>query len=593
MGKTLKMNVLIIESLSWMGDNVETWSIEDILQILNFNVDDDSFKNRYCVIIYIYIKRFLNSETGKKLTRDEIYRLWNVAEILRLQDLTDACVQRMADDLHTLNIEDILEMFDEKLGKVVVRRILSNLYRNKLSFENALLILRTNEALKFEEFTSQCMKWITENVKSKSLTVENIVEVLNFIDGKENFENERVLFLCEYIAVAWPDVNEALFSTISWPMLENMLASPYLFLHNIDYLLDICARWVLHDIKSRYCLIPKIAIDINHNCMVNLDDHKIAEVPSDLNNCTQQIIRDKLWEVLCSTSLVPHSDERDLIMEEKSIFVFSLLTQNSVLDNALDEIASLTSIAVSNQSNLSTTLISGNLFVLGRCFPNLRLLVYNLSSKKLYCLAEIPRMETDGCNGSGTILNCNNQVYCCFSLGESMLRYSVTLNRWEVTFESKRKINSRDRKCILYTSDGSNLYRVFKARRKLVAQTWNFTSHSWTSLPDLPDLPNENEYPVKITNIVNGVAVLSQSMVYIFNRKSWRKILLPLRDEGSTKNGFFPLITHYNSSILYASDGKMYQLDLHHLREGWILMEDPLYEYDPDFIQFVTVIHRI
>ncbi|XP_065199758.1 uncharacterized protein LOC135831302 [Planococcus citri] len=590
MGKTLKMDVLIIKSLSWSRRNMETSSIEDILQILNLSVDDDSFKNTYCKFISIHVERFLDSEVAEKLTRDEIYRLWNVAEISSLKDVTDTCIQRMADDLQSLKIEDILEMFDEKHGKVVVRRILSNLSR-ELSFDKALRILRTNEGLKFEEFTSKCMEWITESVKSKSLTVENIIEVLNFTDGKEKFENERVLFFCGYIDAKWPDINEALFSTISCPMLENILASPFLFSHNIDNILDICAKWVLHDIKSRYCLIPKIAIDINHNRMVNLDDHKIAEVPSDLNNCSQQIIRDKLWEILRSTSLVPHSDSRNLIMKEKSIFI-SPRSVHSVLDIELNEIALLSSISV---SILSATLISGNLFVLGRCYPDFRsvFLVYDLSSKKLYYLAEIPFMETDGCNGSGTILNCNDQAYCCFSLGETMLRYSVELNRWEVTIQPKRKINSRDQTCFLYTSDGSNLYRVFKARGKFVAQTLNFTLHSWTSLPDLPNFPNECEHPLKITNIVNGIAVLSQSMVYIFNRQleSWRKILLPLRDKGiRNENGCFPLITHYNSSIIYAYDGKMYQLDLHHLQEGWILMKDQL--YDSHLARYVIVIHR-
>ncbi|XP_065199759.1 uncharacterized protein LOC135831303 [Planococcus citri] len=589
-GKTLKMGTLINQCLSWMERNKETSSIEDILQILNFNVGDASFENLYFKIIFMHVKQFLNSETGKKLTRDEIYRLWNVAEILRLRDLTDYCKQRMADDLQSLNIEDILEMFDEKHGKKVVRQILWDLYW-KFSFDNALYLLRTSEALKFEELTRKCLEWITESVKSKSLTVENIIEVLNFIDGKEKFDNERIVLFCEYITVAWPDINETLFSTISCPMLENILASPFLFSHNIDNLLDICAKWVLHDIKSRYCLIPKIAIDINRNRMVNLDDHKITEVPSDLNNCTQQIIRDKFCEILRSTSLLPHSDARNSIMEEKSIF-FSSRMNHIILDVELNEIALLTSTFV---SILSITSISGNLFALGHFDPSFKnvLLVYNLSSKKLYYLAELPYMEIDGCNGNGTILNCNDQAYCCFSLGESMLRYSVTLNRWEVTFESKSKINLPDEQYILYTSDGSNLYRVFKARRKLVAQTLNFTSHSWTSVPDLPDLPNKNEYPLEITNIENGIAVLSKSMVYIFNRQleSWRKVLLPLRDERRVRNGDFPLMTHYSSSIiLCAYDGKMYQLDLHHLQEGWILMKET--SYGRYSLQYVTAIHR-
>ncbi|XP_065199752.1 uncharacterized protein LOC135831297 [Planococcus citri] len=606
-GKILKINTLIEKSLSWMESNAKDLSIEDILQILDFALGDYSLDGEDCNRISKLACKILLFKTTKNLTYDIIRRIWKVNKILKSDALTSSCVLWMGNNFQTSYIKDIVEILYEVQEKEKLSWFLNNL--GVRLPDNIFQVLYASENMQFEKLTNRCMKRFMEN--ESVLTEETITKLLDFTRGKEKFDHEHGILLCKRMVATWPNVDESQFCTISCNVLENLLTLPNFFSKNPYKILDVCAKWIVHDVKNRYRLIPRIAFSINRNCTMDPDDYKMTETPQNLDNCSQLTIKNKLWETLSLTSLVPRcNNTTDLVLKESPLFIYSYTGLDvkefrcDVLDTELNVITSLKSLRFHYECTLgpkcpiSATLIKDNLFVLCKNYYKSDFFVYNLSSKKFYTLSGIPRIHSPG---KSTLLNCNNQVYCCSSEENDIMRYYVELNRWEVISNAEIKVarDSDFKKITLFTSDGTNLYRVFnipiKGSRfacKYVVQTWNFNQGRWIMLPDLPNLPDSRQFDAKLTNIKNGIAILVQCMVFLFDlqSQSWRHIALPLRAE----NGFdryVSFITHYDDGLLYACNDKLFQL--RDMQGEWVLIKQSQFKFgnagcDAD----MSLIHR-
>ncbi|XP_065199753.1 uncharacterized protein LOC135831298 [Planococcus citri] len=606
-GETLEMNKLIEKSLSWMESNAKDFSVEDILQILDLTVGDDSFSNvsSACKQISNLVCKFFESDAAKNLTRDFYHRIWKVNEILQCVKLTKKCTRWVLENLRTLNNDDIIKIFNKKHAEDEIIEFLDSFSGEKSYFDCVSYMLYASENLGVKKLANACLKWIFKNVEK--MTPENVIEVLNFTRGKERFDREHAFLLYKHVIATWPDINESLFCTITCATLKNILALPSFHFDDPHQIVDICAKWIVHDVTSRYQLIREIASNINRNRTVNCDDYKISKIPQDLSSCSQQSIRDKLWEILCLTSLVPHSSMEDSTMGEIPIFIatsdkyrhYRTGFQCNILDVKLNSIAPLRSLQFHYENDsekyyhpeypLSATLIEDNLFMLCEIYDKSAFYVYNLSLKQLYSLAGIPRITR---GRDGVILNCEGQVYCCFRESGVVMRYSVELNRWEMIFKGVEitRYGFRSRRIYLYTSDGTHLYRVFKNNSdRYVAQMWNFKQNSWILLPDLPTLPH-SECPLRLTNVKDGIAILLQSVIFLFdlNLSSWREISLPVRCISSYSTDII-IIAYYDNSLLYVYESKMYSYQLQNLQENWTMIKDELYNHA--FCN-VAVIHR-
>ncbi|XP_065199710.1 uncharacterized protein LOC135831271 [Planococcus citri] len=605
-GETLKMNKLIEKSLSWIENNAKDVSIEEILQILDLTVDDDSFSNvssSACKQISNLVCKFFKSDAAKNLTRDFYHRVWKVNETLQCDILTIICTRWVVENLRTLNNDDITKILNKKHAENQVLKSLNYYRAEKSSFDCVTYMLYASENWGLEKLVNVGLKWIIENVDE--MTPENVIEVLNFTRDKERFDREHAFLLYKHVLATWPYINESLFCTITCATLKNILALPSFHFDDPHQIVDICAKWIAHDVGSRYQLIPEIASSINRNRTVNRDDYKIAEIPQDLSSCSQQSIREKLWEILCVTSLVPHSSTEDSTMGEIPIFIATSYKYDgtagfrcNILDVKLNSIAPLRSLQFHYEDDsekyyhpeypLSATLIEDNLFMLCEIYHKSAFYVYNLSLKKLYSLAGIPRIAR---GRDGVILNCEGRVYCCFRESGAVMRYSTKLNRWEMIFkggEIERYGFNRVRRIYLFTSDGTHLYRIFKNdSNHYVAQMWNSQQNSWIFLPDLPTL-RDSECPLRLTNVKDGIAILLQSVIFLFDLKlsSWREISLPVRCLSNFSTDTI-LITYYDNGLLYVFRNEMYQLQ--NLQGNWAMMKDKL--GDQDFYN-VAAVHR-
>ncbi|XP_065199708.1 uncharacterized protein LOC135831270 [Planococcus citri] len=612
-GKALKIEDLILTCCLWMKCNEEKLCFEDILRILDFIEHDEDYTRRYEYReIYKLLLLLFDCDASENLTNDIIRRVWNVGEILQWGELTNKCVEWIVRNLLGSNIEDVLKTLNKEQGEDVLRRFL-DMYTDALFYNHVFYILQVTEHFEFEKLTYRCLEWMMQN--RKAMSPENVIKILNFTLGKEKFDHYYGFFLCEHVIATWPNVNESLFCTISSAMLENMLASPNLLFDDPRCILDICAKWIVYDVENRYPLMPKIAFDINCNCMANRDDFNITEIPQDLNNCSEQSIRDKLWEILSANPLMPrYSDPR---YSEKPVFISSYNSENSpdveefrcdIFDVDFNKIASLKPLQLYNdcllenslrmkQSDahvLSATQIEDNLFMIFKVCTKYVFLVYVSSFKKLYSLASIPCRKNEFYQQK-TILNCENQVYGVF-FENTMMKYSVQMNRWEVISDTKVGTKRISRGCIRYTSDGTNLFRVFepyyryppsskKSLPKYVIELWK---DSWFSFADLTNFRSENL--IHVSNIENSIAVLLQSELWLFDIQSlsWRNFSVPSEVSFSSSMLNSPFVTNHGNSLLYVFNNDVYELQ--HREEEWKMKKN--LPFEPYVIGNMKLIHR-
>ncbi|XP_065208210.1 uncharacterized protein LOC135837017 [Planococcus citri] len=443
--------------------------------------------------------------------------------------------------------------------------IIEYIYFGKLQLtcETITRVLKAAAAnnLRIEKLFDKCISWIKENIEeicSKVLIIDECI--------CRSWIEENVEEICSEVLIKPEMINTFPICSISFDMLENLLLSSPVCCDNPQKIVEICAKWVMHDVKNRYHLIPQIAVDINHNRMVEYDDYKIEEI-ADLHNLTEQHIRVKLWNTLSSTSLVPPATNnisrkgRGSFSKILPVFVASTGDMTvRILNVDLNEIASFSffSIISTNEPKdielrntyfkVSATSIRDNLFVMFTPDYYSRLFyVYNSTSKELRSL-NCFRKKVASILCKYSLLNCRDQVYCCFENGQ-VFKYLVEMNRWMIFSKAPASVGGNGKR-VWFTSHGNELYRMYKneeTRSTYVIEEFNFQQNVWLSLPHssfTPATQSSYDTPIGLISINAGdiLAVIFPSYLRLFDlsTRSWREISLA-GDVGPTSSNRKPV----------------------------------------------------
>ncbi|KAL6954085.1 hypothetical protein U1Q18_050468 [Sarracenia purpurea var. burkii] len=409
-----------------------------------------------------------------------------------------------------------------------------------LTSNNIVSALNAGRILQIEGFDLECESWMTRNIDK--INAELAAEIFNFTCGNVNFEKFHKLYFRKVVPLTWPVMgdNVSLFRSVSFDMLEEILLSETLpsfasprsahkFCIDDQYkMLDICSKWIIHDVKNRYHLIPRIALAINCNYIVDYDDYKV-ETPANFNNCSEQDVRDELLKILNSTSLVlsnvsTKNARRKFL--KKPVFIVRSPEETRILNPEFNNIGSLlfrNSEHYLYCESVSAASINDNVFILTQIYLDYEISercvlfqVYNLSLRKFTSLSHIPICMPERSNSGHLtykLFNCCNEIYCCYGSG-SVLKYSIQLNRW--TRLSKFSSDKRD---VKFASDGRKLYRMYKtstsgtedlqSEAKYVVDIYDFKQKVWLPLPNLPLRTNLNYFPTGLTfiNVFTDVVV--------------------------------------------------------------------------------------
>ncbi|XP_065209160.1 uncharacterized protein LOC135837717 [Planococcus citri] len=390
-----------------------------------------------------------------------------------------------------------------------------------LTSETITRVLRAANILKMKNLFDRCLRWMQNNIEQICTEVLIIDECFSTSWIRENIKeiSSKVLIESE-ISDTSP------ICSFSFDLLEDLLFSSSDCCGNPHKIVDICSKWVMHDVINRYHLVPQIALAINHN-----RNYYEMEASTDLNNCTEELIRDELWKILHSTVLVPSakkiSENYEKKFHETPVFV-ALTRETSTIHVLNANLEQITSLYLSNDANesyyyfcVAATLIDDNLFIASSSpHDGFVFCVYNLSLKKFVSLSGYVDVKdvTVSWNTRFWLLNCRGQVYCCFKQGH-VLKYSTELNRWiifskkpvfsdkiskhgensENGEDSEDSEDSEDGEDVVdeevwFTSDGDTLYRLYARgvvkenySSKLIyaVDEFNFQQNMWSSLSDL------------------------------------------------------------------------------------------------------------
>ncbi|KAL6954086.1 hypothetical protein U1Q18_050469 [Sarracenia purpurea var. burkii] len=202
----------------------------------------------------------------------------------------------------------------DEIDHTAFELIIDYMYLNELGLTSNTIIkvLKADSILQIKGLQCKCESWMMNHIGK--INTDLAAEIMNFTRGNVRFEDFHKLYFRKVVPATWPEMadNVSLFSSVSFDMLEEILLSetlpsfanpkstPDFCIDDQHKLLDICSKWIIHDLKNRFHLIPRIALAINCNYMVDYDDYKV-ETPADFINWSQRDVRDELWKILCST----------------------------------------------------------------------------------------------------------------------------------------------------------------------------------------------------------------------------------------------------------------------------------------------------
>lgn len=368
------------------------------------------------------------------------------------------------------------------------------------------------------------------------------VEILNTACGKGQYDDLYLLYLGWHIKCNWPKIyNVSQFCSISWTMLNNILKSPKLRFVDPHNIFDMCSIWVAHDVKNRYSFLSRIAQIINPNCAVNQDEYVTEAVPH-LSNRSLQWVRDKLWEILSKVSynVSPNEDlqkNRTTKLEEIPVFITLIEIDTIVILNIdMDEITSFSILESENSEEplkspviKSATMIDDNLFILLDSHYSIIFQVYNFSLKKSFLLPS--RFYASRCD-EYTLLNCNNEIYCCLKdHGGMIFKFSMQLNQWMEI--SKPKFYESHHQYALFTTNGKRLYKMYNKDvassvfpTKYFVEPYDFEKNVWNSTHNSSWPPSKIMWEPRQLYVANGSDLVASTGTEIvsFNleSKTWR-----------------------------------------------------------------------
>ncbi|XP_065209312.1 uncharacterized protein LOC135837838 [Planococcus citri] len=469
----------------------------------------------------------------------------------------------------TYSIHDV----DQTTFDMIIEYIYFDEYFDELqlTLETITRILRAANFLKMEKLFNTCISWIKTHIDEVCAKVLIIDEYMSMSWIKDNIEEIVSRFL------TIPDTENTLpICSFTFDMLEYLLMSSTYCCDNPHQIVDACSKWIFHDVKNRYHLIPQIALAINRNLHYN----KI-EPSTDLINCSsEQTILDELWKTLNHTSLIlsVSTEKTPNVGKQKwkEIPVFVAVSERTttihVLNADLEEIASLR-LSNSDVYQFTATLMDDNLFIM-LCLDcdYFRFGVYKLSLKKFISLNNCLELEKPSkcyrSTNTSSLLNCRGQVYCCFKDGY-VLKYSIELNRW-MKFSEKPVFFDKylKDKYVWFTSDGDKLYRSYRnwipvsqnrSALRHVVEEFDFQQNVWLTLSGKSFSGTCSK--VKHFTIIQGgeLAVIFGSFCMSLNRNlgHWRMFPRPSNSAPDSEKSI--LLTQCEDRLLHVLDDKLYQ----------------------------------
>ncbi|XP_065225522.1 uncharacterized protein LOC135849170 isoform X4 [Planococcus citri] len=581
----LKIGSLMNSCENWMMSHSRAVCAEDVVELLNFTRENFKYRSLH----EFFLTKYVIDSWPK------------IDNLLQFSDLFKAIGLQIGED----NTVDISDKTDQETFKLIVDYMFLNTVF--VEYHNLLKFLIATEFFRIKKLVERCaLVLMLHQDRIKSEDVIDVVEVLNF--ARRNIEFREALnsvYLAKYM-IKWPNVDNSLFCSISYNCLENLLTSPEFLLDDPLEILDMCSKWVMHDVENRYCLISRIAFAISQNHIVDCDDYPIPS-PADFNNCSQDSIKEKLWEILASTSVLPFAvlsiDESKMRKTRLPVFI-TRETEGGVFkifDSNWDEIDSFVFRKNTRTSNfkylypMSACVINDNLFLLRGHSNCSGFYVFNLLSKKLFSLASDVRL----CKTKShywcqyTLLNCRNEIYNCLEDGE-IFKYSFELNRW-MRF-AKPEL---DKGGFRFACDGEKLYRMCKIAQTgpttdFIMEEYSFEQKSWISVPNSRlqvNLPHDDDdvddddtwmLPDLIhLNDNNGFAALFEGQqLFRFDpqEESWRNIdLWPYNDHNSPDK-YCTIGQNETGQMLLVIDNLVYCLD--DLYNSWELIKEYTLSYE-------------
>ncbi|XP_065216026.1 uncharacterized protein LOC135842474 [Planococcus citri] len=456
-------------------------------------------------------------------------------------------------DLFTKNKKPSSSTNDEKSAKLTTEthtideidatafeQVISYIYEGKIdeigSEYSMINLLKTSKFLQIDDLYEECYVWFLNSLCK--ITGDVIFDLFHFL-----YENERTsdlyTLLVHRILGMFPEFVDCNFNNISLEILEEIVALPELEMNSADEVVDLCSKWIFHDMEQRYSQVYEIAAAINRNFAFDVKRPKL-EKPDSENSVEHSLkyVKEFLIKCLSSSTLVPLNSGPCLKNDQMPCFI-GLQTDGalSIVDKDFNEIVSINSTtlpvysgqAAISISHYSATVIDDKLFVLFNVNEKFHFYAYIPTSRKFISLATDPRMHSFS---SYTILNCNDEVYY---VGDTiLLKYCFHLNRWITFVKSK---SSRK----WFTSDGKMLYKISFRRSptvnhsgELITSFFDFKQTTWNRLPDIPVQPSLkigeriewSDFPIAASSIGNDLCVLFKWETLFFHWKvqTWSMI---------------------------------------------------------------------
>ncbi|XP_065217899.1 uncharacterized protein LOC135843811 [Planococcus citri] len=418
--------------------------------------------------------------------------------------------------------------FDE-INPAAFEKIVNYIYGKEIEITSEDLIinvLKASHFFKMEDLYDECNAWC---LRSISKMTSAVFDLFQFASEKEK-NTDLYDDVVQRILSMWPKFNDNAFKNISLKVLKELVALPDLSLDSTDEVVDLCSKWIFHDLGKRYPHMYKIAKAVNRNFAPCIKRMKL-ETPDaeNLVECSIETIKKHLTEILSSSALVSSNfDPCYLEFKHKPRFMATKTEGTlSIMDEYFNEIVSInpkTLPVYSSQDRISiirhsATMIDDKLFILFNTEDKFYFYVYLPSSKKFISLADDVRMNP---LDNYVILNFNGEV--SYLEDYSSLKYCFHLNRWITILE--RGYSQK-----WYTSNGKILFKVSCHRPPQLAlhslgvlKAWFFDAKAktWVKLPNVPVRPSAVSLdPVKWENLPISVNVIENDFCVLFKRKTY------------------------------------------------------------------------
>ncbi|XP_065202502.1 uncharacterized protein LOC135832897 [Planococcus citri] len=435
----------------------------------------------------------------------------------------------------------------DQIDPVTFKTIIRYIYYEDVeitSLTQLMSLYKGSKFLQLDQLFETCASKMSEMARNSPVY---LFEIFLFVCEMNDKYSDMYNKLVKQIINSWLKLGEhPQFKDVSLLVLQEIIKLPELKIDHPDQILDLCSKWIYHDVKNRYEFIIEIAKTINRNLMTDIEPS--LETPSNSDNYSQQYIKNQLIRILSSATLIPSVVDCSLNNEdEKPRFILKcskkvknepgerelqtvsechsnveLLNDEAhfltVVDMNFNKIVQLAQVGINAQWQSSATMIDSRLFILFNINDQFHFQVYHFPTNTMISLATNVKMNS---RFKYTILNCNGEVYFCTD--EILLKYCVELNRWITFLNGTRTENS------LYTSDGNKLYKTF-VERELNSNNYvnkssffDFTLKTWTSMPDIPisvKVTRDAEGSLKFCNIPSQVNVINQDLSVLFESQT-------------------------------------------------------------------------